>query len=55
MFFMPIGSYLIERDWDPRLLIFCGGIVGIPVFYLASLMKTFASFAVCYIFAFAWN
>lgn len=55
MFFMPIGAYLVSRNWSPQLLIFIGACIAFPCFFLASIMDTFVGFAIFYILGFAVN
>ena len=55
MFIMPIGSYLVQNNWNPRLLIFMGAAVAFPCFIASSFMDSFAGFAVFYVAAFSIN
>ena len=55
MFFMPLGSLLTQRNWDPRLMYLIGGSVAFPCFIGAAYMEEFSGFAALYIMAFSWN
>ena len=55
MFFMPFGSYLVQNNYNPRLLILFGACIAFPCFYLASFMDKFVGFAILYALGFAVN
>ena len=55
MFFMPLGSYLAQKNYNPKLLILLGASVAFPCFYLASFMDEFYGYAILYTLGFAFN
>ena len=55
IFIIPIGGYFVQRNVDPRLMIFLGAIVMFPCLFIASFMTSFTPFAILYVIAFAWN
>ena len=55
MFFMPWGSYLVQNNVNPRLLILMGGVVGISCFVIASFFNTFIGYAIFYAVGFSFN
>mmetsp|Transcript_31553 Transcript_31553/g.41789 ORF Transcript_31553/g.41789 Transcript_31553/m.41789 type:complete len:330 (+) Transcript_31553:296-1285(+) len=58
MFIMPIGSFLAQRNFNPRLLLCIGAVVAFPSFFIASLFDgedQFPYFAIFYIFGFSFN
>lgn len=55
MFFMPLGSYLAQKNYNPKLLILFGAVVAFPCFFIASFMDNFAGYAVLYVLGFSFN
>ena len=55
MFFIPIGSHLTQKNWNPRLLISIGAIVAFPCFIISAFVDKFYAFAILYIIAFSFN
>ena len=55
MFFMPLGSYLAQKNYNPKILIMLGAVIAFPCFYIASFMDSFAGYAVLYVLGFSFN
>ena len=55
MIFMPFGSILVQRNYNPRLLIVLAGSVAFPCFVISTFMSSFSAFAVFYILGFSFN
>ena len=53
--FMPFGTYLINREINPKLLIVCGGAISIPFLLIAASTRDFTVFYVFIALAFAIN
>ena len=54
--FMPFGSYLVQRNVDPRLMILLGAVVAFPCFITAAFMKeSFLAFAILICVGFSFN
>ena len=50
---VPAGSALVQRNWNPKLLVLVGGLVSIVLLSIATLCKTYAGFWVFYALSFA--
>ena len=57
MFIMPIGTALIQRNWNPRLLIILGACISFPCFFGASFIDSsnFIGFAILFALGFSVN
>ena len=55
MFLIPLGSYLTQKGWNPRVLILMGGCFTFPAFYVASFVSDFWAFAMLYVLGFSWS
>ena len=56
MFAMPVGSYLVQKGWNPRLMLIIGACISFPCFLIASFFHdSFAGFGVFYVLGFSLN
>ena len=56
MLFMPFGSYLVQRNVNPRLMIALGGTIAFPCFIIASFMtESFLAFGILLCLGFSFN
>ena len=50
---VPAGSTLVQRNWNPKLLVLVGGIVAMVLLFIATLCHSYAGFWVFYVLSFA--
>lgn len=56
MLFMAFGSYLVQKNVNPRIMIAIGAAVAFPCFFIGSFMyESFPAFAVFYVIGFSFN
>ena len=53
--FVPIGTYLINRNINPKLLILLASLISIPILFVASSTSNFTTFFALYAFAIAFQ
>jgi len=51
-FIMPIGSFLVQRNWNPKLIIIMGESVALLCFMIATFMQEFWAFLIFYVIGF---